>query len=47
MAQLLVQIENVSHALYGIRSALADKPVYKLNERGLTADGLAGGKELI
>ncbi len=47
MAQLLVQIENVSHALYGIRSALADKPFYPLNEGGLAPGGLEEGKELI
>ena len=31
MAQMLAQIENVSHALYGIRSALSDQQVFRLN----------------
>lgn len=38
MAQLLSQIEHVSHALYGIRSATSDQQLYKPN-----GDGLASG----
>jgi MoxR-like ATPase len=51
MGQLLVQVENVGHALYGIRSALSGQPYMlkpdqlkpqKLNE--LNGDGLASGE---
>ena len=31
MAQIVAQTENISHALCGIRSALSDRQVYKLN----------------
>ncbi len=42
MAQMLAQIENVSHALYGIRSALSDKQLYRLNGETPSVDEVRG-----
>ena len=41
MAQMLAQIENVSHALYGIRSALSDQQVFRLNGDGSSIDKIS------
>ena len=41
MAQMLAQIENVSHALYGIRSALSDQQVFRLNGEGTSVDEIS------